>query len=264
MEKQKLTFKATYQTGDEATADVTYKMSAAKAITSVSFDKKYKEGKADQTMITEAAYKLTLKGGTDYTLLDAVADGDAGIIADTWIDPKTKSLVVVTSEKEGTQKVNICLKGVMENEQPKVMASLDITSVKPALAVKDMKLTSALHNGFVLNVSVDSKLSEVFAEDDVKLAYKTVVTPPATSKYVFAKDNTYYNIKTTKTAKEDIKVVFGVKDGVEEPASYGIKTTLALVRVNDKGEVVKELCAGTETKDGTLRQRRITMRIHSN
>ena len=250
--KTKLTFKATYQTGDEATADVTYKMSAAKAITSVSFDKKYKEGKADQTMITEAAYKLTLKGGTDYTLLDAVADGDAGIIADTWIDPKTKSLVVVTSEKEGTQKVNICLKGVMENEQPKVMASLDITSVKPALAVKDMKLTSALHNGFVLNVSVDSKLSEVFAEDDVKLAYKTVVTPPATSKYVFAKDNTYYNIKTTKTAKEDIKVVFGVKDGVEEPASYGIKTTLALVRVNDKGEVVKELCAGTETKDGTF------------
>ena len=250
--KTKLTFKATYQTGDEATADVTYKMSAAKAITSVSFDKKYKEGKADQTMITEAAYKLTLKGGTDYTLLDAVADGDAGIIADTWIDPKTKSLVVVTSEKEGTQKVNICLKGVMENEQPKVMASLDITSVKPALAVKDMKLTSALHNGFVLNVSVDSKLSEVFAEDDVKLAYKTVVTPPATSKYVFAKDNTYYNIKTTKTAKEDIKVVFGVKDGVEEPASYGIKTTLALVRVNDEGEVVKELCAGTETKDGTF------------
>ena len=250
--KTKLTFKATYQTGDEATADVTYKMSAAKAITSVSFDKKYKEGKADQTMITEAAYKLTLKGGNDYTLLDAVADGDAGIIADTWIDPKTKSLVVVTSEKEGTQKVNICLKGVMENEQPKVMASLDITSVKPALAVKDMKLTSALHNGFVLNVSVDSKLSEVFAEDDVKLAYKTVVTPPATSKYVFAKDNTYYNIKTTKTAKEDIKVVFGVKDGVEEPASYGIKTTLALVRVNDKGEVVKELCAGTETKDGTF------------
>ena len=248
-----LTFTATYKTG-EATATKEIKFAVPKTITKVTV-KGIKNGAADQAIATETSYGLTMSGVNDLSLLYAEVVNPTGttVVSDAFINVSKKTLVVNTAAAKldtltgKTATINIYGKGeVDEQGAPKVLASFTVNPTAPVLTLKKLDLAAALHNGFVLKTTADSKIADAYNDKTVKVVYKTTVTGSAGEYQI---NNPYYADKEAKAASQNVTVGFTLPQGKNEKdqkaSELTVKTSVVLVKVDENGSY-EELAVGNE------------------